>query len=70
MKFLSTTDCDFLKIRDCKNEPSVFSLVKGEEVRTVLLMRRIPMTDVPDDEIEAAAWLHRLYQEKVCLTKN
>lgn len=27
--------------------------------------RRIPLEEVPEDEDECAAWLHRLYQEKV-----
>ncbi|OXA50214.1 1-acyl-sn-glycerol-3-phosphate acyltransferase gamma [Folsomia candida] len=50
--------------KGCKNEPSVFSLVRGEEVRTELLIRRIPMSEVPDDEKEAAAWLQKLFQDK------
>lgn len=27
--------------------------------------RRIPLEEVPEDEDECSAWLHRLYQEKV-----
>lgn len=66
--FIQKKNKTLANFRDCKNEPSVFSLVKGRQVKTKLLMRRIPLTDVPDDEKEAAAWLHKLYQEKV--TKN
>jgi lysophosphatidic acid acyltransferase/lysophosphatidylinositol acyltransferase len=51
--------------RECKNEPSVFSLVRGRPVRTNLLIRRIPMSEVPEDEKEAADWLQKLFQKKV-----
>lgn len=27
--------------------------------------RRIPLDSIPEDESECAAWLHKLYQEKV-----
>jgi len=27
--------------------------------------RRIPLESIPEDEAECAAWLHKLYQEKV-----
>lgn len=30
-----------------------------------LLCRRIPLEEVPEDEDECSAWLHKLYQEKV-----
>lgn len=51
--------------RNSQHEPSVFSMLKGREVKTVLLFRRIPLEQVPDDEKEAGAWLHKLFQEKV-----
>ncbi|XP_021952871.1 1-acyl-sn-glycerol-3-phosphate acyltransferase gamma isoform X2 [Folsomia candida] len=50
--------------KNSQHEPSVFSMLKGREVKTVLLFRRIPLEQVPDDEKEAGAWLHKLFQEK------
>ena len=29
------------------------------------LCRRIPLEDIPEDDDECSAWLHKLYQEKV-----
>lgn len=55
---------------DCQNEPSVYSLVHGKPLKTRLLIRRIPISDVPKDEKEAGLWLHRLYQQKVCKHYN
>lgn len=31
--------------------------------------RRIPLESIPEDEAECAAWLHKLYQEKVRVLK-
>lgn len=31
--------------------------------------RRIPLEAIPEDEAECAAWLHKLYQEKVSVLK-
>lgn len=39
--------------------------MEGKPLKIISLYRRIPMSQVPDDETEAAAWLQKLYQEKV-----
>lgn len=31
----------------------------------LVFVRRIPLETIPEDESECAAWLHKLYQEKV-----
>ncbi|ODM93352.1 1-acyl-sn-glycerol-3-phosphate acyltransferase gamma [Orchesella cincta] len=57
---------DFLLVIDpkCKNEFSMYSILKGREVRSKFMIRRYPMSEVPEDEIEAADWLQKRYQEK------
>ena len=55
----------YIVYRDCDPEPSVFSMLNGKPLTAHLLMRRIPMEEVPDDPEQAAQWLHRLYQHKV-----
>lgn len=42
------------------------ALVHDAKVLTSpLVHRRIPLEMIPEDEAECAAWLHKLYQEKV-----
>jgi len=50
--------------KDEKYEPTVFSLLNGKPLKCCLLMRRIPLEQVPNDPVEAAAWLQKLYQHK------
>lgn len=40
-------------------------LAPGSRQLCSLPCRRIPLEEVPEDEDACAAWLHRLYQEKV-----
>jgi len=42
----------------------MLSLLHGKGVEPYLLMRRIPLEQVPEDEKEAAAWLQNLFVEK------
>lgn len=43
---------------------TMLSLLHGKSVEPHLLMRRIPLEQVPEDEKEAAAWLQNLFVEK------
>jgi len=52
------------------NDPTVFNMLNGKPIHSCLLMRRIPIEDVPDNEEEAALWLHKLYQQKDKLLDN
>ncbi|XP_011311483.1 1-acyl-sn-glycerol-3-phosphate acyltransferase gamma [Fopius arisanus] len=45
-------------------KPTMTNLLRGEKCEAHLYIKRIPMSDVPDEEKEAAAWLHKRYQEK------
>ncbi|ODM93358.1 1-acyl-sn-glycerol-3-phosphate acyltransferase gamma [Orchesella cincta] len=54
----------------CKNEPSMYSIMKGREVRSKIMIRRYLLSEVPEDEKEAADWLHKRYQEKDKLLDN
>ncbi|XP_036981949.2 1-acyl-sn-glycerol-3-phosphate acyltransferase delta isoform X2 [Artibeus jamaicensis] len=50
----------------CRNNenPTLLGVLNGKKYHADLYVRRIPLEDVPEDEEECAAWLHRLYQEK------
>ncbi|XP_015126590.1 1-acyl-sn-glycerol-3-phosphate acyltransferase gamma [Diachasma alloeum] len=45
-------------------KPTMTNLLKGEKCEAHLYINRIPLSDVPEGEEEAAAWLHKRYQEK------
>lgn len=55
---------------ECRHEPSMYSILKGREVRSQIMIRRFPMSEVPEDEAECAQWLHERYQEKDQLLDN
>lgn len=40
-----------------------------KDLTSPLVHRRIPLEVIPEDEAECAAWLHKLYQEKVSVLK-
>lgn len=42
-----------------------FFIVYLRDLNSLLVCRRIPLEVIPEDEAECAAWLHKLYQEKV-----
>lgn len=53
-----------------KNVPTLSSLLVGEGVTAHLLIRRIPISDVPLKEEEAAQWLQDLFVQKDQLQEN
>lgn len=46
------------------HEPTVFNMLNGRPVVGYLLIRRIPIEEIPEDETKAAEWLQTLYQHK------
>lgn len=44
--------------------PTMLSLLNGKGVEPYMLMRRIPLEQVPEGEKEAAEWLQKLFVEK------
>ena len=46
------------------HEPTVFNMLNGKPVVAYLLMRRIPIEEIPEDDVKAAEWLHELYRHK------
>lgn len=46
------------------NAPTVSNMINGNGYDACLLVRRIPLDQVPEDEHKAAQWLHDLYVEK------
>ncbi|KAM5324317.1 1-acyl-sn-glycerol-3-phosphate acyltransferase delta isoform 3-T6 [Glossophaga mutica] len=57
---------EFGALGHCRNNenPTLLGVLNGKKYHADLYVRRIPLEDVPEDEDECAAWLHRLYQEK------
>lgn len=47
-----------------KDEPTIASLLRGRPLNGHIYLRRIPMTDVPEDEAAASKWLHELFVRK------
>ncbi|XP_033211115.1 1-acyl-sn-glycerol-3-phosphate acyltransferase gamma-like [Belonocnema kinseyi] len=45
-------------------KPTMTNLLRGNKVEAHMCLRRIPMSDVPEGDEAAAAWLHELYQRK------
>lgn len=50
-----------LNVLQCHLTPSVRHMF----TEFLVSVRRIPLESIPEDETECAAWLHKLYQEKV-----
>ncbi|XP_034105540.1 1-acyl-sn-glycerol-3-phosphate acyltransferase gamma-like [Drosophila albomicans] len=57
-------DINMVFKREDKTPPTMLSLLNGKPVDPYLLMRRIPLEQIPEDEKEAAAWLQKLFVEK------
>ncbi|XP_031450491.1 1-acyl-sn-glycerol-3-phosphate acyltransferase gamma isoform X3 [Phasianus colchicus] len=55
-----------LNFRGNKN-PSLLGILYGKKYEADMCVRRFPLEDIPQDEKEAANWLHKLYQEKDAL---
>lgn len=47
-----------------KYKPTIINLLRGKSMTGHMYVRRIPMTDVPADEVEASKWLHELFVRK------
>jgi len=45
-------------------EPTILNLLKGKAIHGHIYIRRIPLTDVPENEEEAAKWLQELFVRK------
>ena len=46
-------------------KPTMMNLLMGKKVEAHMYMRRIPLSEVPEGDEEAAAWVHEVYQRKV-----
>ncbi|TSK17908.1 1-acyl-sn-glycerol-3-phosphate acyltransferase gamma [Bagarius yarrelli] len=47
-----------------KENPTLLGIINGKKYRADMKVRRFPVEEIPSDEKECAAWLHKLYQEK------
>jgi len=47
-----------------KEPPTILSLLRGKALTGHLYLRRIPLSDVPEDEAAASQWLHELFVRK------
>ncbi|XP_037080534.1 1-acyl-sn-glycerol-3-phosphate acyltransferase gamma-like isoform X2 [Pollicipes pollicipes] len=45
-------------------EPTLTNMVRGKKILGDMYIERIPMDEVPEDESEAAEFLHKLYRQK------
>ncbi|KAJ8252953.1 hypothetical protein GJAV_G00207550 [Gymnothorax javanicus] len=53
-----------------KKIPTLLGIVSGKKYKADMCVRRFPVENIPDDEKECAAWLHKLYQEKDALQEQ
>ncbi|XP_077335593.1 1-acyl-sn-glycerol-3-phosphate acyltransferase gamma [Lithobates pipiens] len=58
-----------LNFRGNKN-PSLLGILYGKKYEADMCVRRFPLEEIPEDEKEAANWLHKLYQEKDALQER
>ncbi|KAM9317503.1 1-acyl-sn-glycerol-3-phosphate acyltransferase gamma isoform 2-T2 [Gastrophryne carolinensis] len=58
-----------LNFRGHKN-PSLLGVLYGKQYEADMCVRRFPLEEIPQDEKEAADWLHKLYQEKDALQER
>lgn len=58
-----------LNFRENKN-PSLLGILYGKKYEADMCVRRFPLEEIPEDEKEAANWLHKLYQEKDALQER
>lgn len=49
---------------DDKFKPTILNLLRGKSITGHIYLRRVSMSEVPDDEEQAAQWLHDLYVRK------
>lgn len=46
-------------------KPTMTNLLRGEKVEAHLYIKRIPISEIPEDAEAASTWLHQKYYEKV-----
>ncbi|XP_043278505.1 1-acyl-sn-glycerol-3-phosphate acyltransferase gamma-like [Venturia canescens] len=51
-------------------KPTMTNLLYGKKVEAHMYFQRIPLSEVPDGEEAAAAWLHQIYQQKDRLAES
>lgn len=49
---------------NAKSAPTIINLLRGRPLEAHLYLRRIPMSEVPEGEAAASAWLHELFVRK------
>ncbi|XP_065359975.1 1-acyl-sn-glycerol-3-phosphate acyltransferase delta-like [Calliphora vicina] len=57
-------DINLVFKKDAVNPPTISTLLNGKPVEGYMLVRRIPLDNVPADEAKAAEWLQNLFREK------
>lgn len=50
--------------KDDEIAPTISNLLNGEPVKAYMFVRRIPLSNVPEDEEKAAEWLQEMFREK------
>jgi lysophosphatidic acid acyltransferase/lysophosphatidylinositol acyltransferase len=63
-KCASIMDVQLAFHEDDEMKPTIINLLRGKKMIGHLYLRRIPMSEVPDDEEQAAKWLQELYVRK------
>ncbi|KAK0181438.1 hypothetical protein PV327_003725 [Microctonus hyperodae] len=51
-------------------KPTMTNLLRGEKVEAHLYIKRIPISEIPEDDEAAATWLHQKYHEKDQLAES
>lgn len=60
----SIMDVQLVFSKDEKVEPTIINLLRGKSLTGHIYLRRIPMSEVPEDEEAAGKWLHELFVRK------
>lgn len=58
-----------LNFRD-QETPTLLGILHGKQYHADMCVRRFSVDEIPEDEKECAAWLHKLYQEKDALQEQ
>lgn len=63
-KCASIMDVQLVFDEKAKSKPTIINLLRGKSLTGHIYLRRIPMSDVPENEVEAGKWLHELFVRK------
>lgn len=63
-KCASVMDVQLVFDKNDKTEPTILNLLRGKPLHGHLYLRRIPMSEVPEEEVAAGKWLHELFIRK------